>query len=160
MRHRQPLSSEKTKNDMMGEEQMDLVVGVDFGMTCTGKTTPWAQPSLALFFPSRKLRPAVHLDATNMNKCDLTRWIASTADSITFIQESLTQIYQLAPILSDGSRNGLEGLTQTRTKSRRSLCMSTPAMQPRTGPHRPHGASSPTLQQSRTRPIKTGSKLI
>lgn len=146
----------------MGEEQMDLVVGVDFGMTCTGKTRPWPQPSLALFFPSRKLSLAVHLDMTNMNinQCDWTRWIASTADSITLIQESPTQIYQLAPILSDGSRNGLEGLTQTRTKSRRSLCMSTPAMQPRTGPHRPHGASSPTLQQSRTKPIKTGSKLI
>lgn len=30
----------------MGEEQMDLVVGVDFGMTCTGETKLWKQPSL------------------------------------------------------------------------------------------------------------------
>lgn len=85
MRYRQPLSSEKTKNEMMGEEHMDLVVGVDFGMTCTGKMRPWAQPSLALFFPSRKLGLTVPLDMTNMNKYDLTRWTASTADSITII---------------------------------------------------------------------------
>lgn len=31
----------KRKTEMeMGEEQMDLIVGVDFGMTCTGKTSP------------------------------------------------------------------------------------------------------------------------
>lgn len=34
-RHRQPLLSEKEMK--MEEEQLDLVVGVDFGMTCTGK---------------------------------------------------------------------------------------------------------------------------
>lgn len=30
----------------MGEEQMDLIVGVDFGMTCTGKTRSSITPSL------------------------------------------------------------------------------------------------------------------
>lgn len=30
----------------MEEEQMDLIVGVDFGMTCTGMTTSSITPSL------------------------------------------------------------------------------------------------------------------
>lgn len=58
---------------MKMEEKMDLIVGVDFGMTCTGKTTSSITPSLlGGFFAPGKLRLIEHLELTHIEKRRLT----------------------------------------------------------------------------------------
>lgn len=57
----------------MEEEQMDLIVGVDFGMTCTGKTSPGIPPvtvpkALTPVFPPGNLTLILHLDMTDQHQ--------------------------------------------------------------------------------------------
>ena len=56
----------------MEEEKMDLIVGVDFGMTCTGKTTSSITPSLlGGFFAPDELGLTVHLEMDKYQKAPL-----------------------------------------------------------------------------------------
>ena len=105
----------------MGEEQMDLIVGVDFGMTCTGETKLWIQPALpdGPCFPLSPNRPSLcaglgdgRCQRARLDSLHLPRQLTPKLLLRSLLRKSIhrLQYYQMDPKLAwKGARQREQG---------------------------------------------------